>query len=216
MKPIGDGVNLVEALVGAEVMVPQEDGKAQGICKVLRAAVDENGKYIGSPSEHAAFNTMVMQCMCWDGQVREYAANVIAENILNRCDKNGHYACELKTILDHRRDESAYDFGQNIKQKHLKTTKGWQFLCRFKDGSCQWIKLSELKESYPVDVAIYARAQGLDAKPAFKWWVPHTLKKMKSIVKSVKASMAKKNMKYGVCVPRMYAQAREFNAAKKN
>ena len=34
-KQIGEGVNLVEALVGAEVMLPREDGKAQGICKVL-------------------------------------------------------------------------------------------------------------------------------------------------------------------------------------
>ena len=32
-KQIGEGVNLVEALVGAEVMLPREDGKAQGIAK---------------------------------------------------------------------------------------------------------------------------------------------------------------------------------------
>ena len=76
--------------------------------------------------------------------------------------------------------------------------------------------MSELKESYPVDVAIYARAQGIDDKPAFKWWVPHTLKKMGSIIKSVKASMAKKNMKYGVRVPRSYKQAREFDAEEDN
>ena len=43
-KQIGEGVNLIEALVGAEVVLPREDGKAQGICKVLRATVDKNGK----------------------------------------------------------------------------------------------------------------------------------------------------------------------------
>ena len=34
-KQIREGVNLIEALIGAEVMLPREDGKAQGICKVL-------------------------------------------------------------------------------------------------------------------------------------------------------------------------------------
>ena len=92
----------------------------------------------------------------------------------------------------------------------------WQFLCRFKDGSCQWINLYELKESYPVDVAVYARVKEIDHKPAFKWWVPHTLRKMSSIVKSVKASMAKKNMKYGIKVPRMYAQACKFDIKENN
>ena len=42
------------------------------------------------------------------------------------------------------------------------------------------------------------------------------MKKMGSIIKSVKASMAKKNMKYGVRVPRTYAQAREFDAEENN
>ena len=76
--------------------------------------------------------------------------------------------------------------------------------------------MSELKESYPVDVVVYVRTKGIDDKRALKWWVPHTLRKMGSIIKSVKASMAKKNMKYGVCVPRTYAQACEFDAEKNN
>ena len=39
-----------------------------------------------------------------------------------------------------------------------------------------------MKESHPVEVAEYARARGIDKEPAFKWWVPHTLKKNQVIL----------------------------------
>jgi hypothetical protein len=41
--------------------------------------------------------------------------------------------------------------------------------------------LKELKESNPVQVAEYVTAKGLASEPAFSWWVPYTLKKMKVI-----------------------------------
>ena len=37
-----------------------------------------------------------------------------------------------------------------------------------------------MKESYPVEVAEYARARGIDKEPAFEWWVSHTMKKRAS------------------------------------
>ena len=35
-----------------------------------------------------------------------------------------------------------------------------------------WIKLAEMKESHPVEVAEYARARGINKEPVFEWWVP--------------------------------------------
>jgi hypothetical protein len=43
-----------------------------------------------------------------------------------------------------------------------------------------------LKESNPVQVAEYAVANGIDAKPAFAWWLPFTIKKKVSIIAKVK------------------------------
>ena len=53
------------------------------------------------------------------------------------------------------------------------------------DGSYEWIHLSDLKESNPVNVAEYAKACGLANEPAFAWWVPYTLKKKTAILKAV-------------------------------
>ena len=55
-----------------------------------------------------------------------------------------------------------------------------------KDISTSWEKLSELKESNPVQTAEFAVAQGIDHKPAFKWWVKNVLKERDRIFASVR------------------------------
>ena len=37
--------------------------------------------------------------------------------------------------------------------------------------------MSKFKESHLIQTADFAVAQGIDHKPAFKWWVKHVLKK---------------------------------------
>ncbi len=48
-----------------------------------------------------------------------------------------------------------------------------------------WEKLSDLKESHPLQMAEYAISIGTD-EPGFNWWVPHTLKKSDAIIDLVK------------------------------
>ena len=55
-----------------------------------------------------------------------------------------------------------------------------------------------MKESHPVEVAEYARARGIDKEPAFKWWVPHTLKKRLVILAALKKRVNKTTHKYGI------------------
>ena len=47
-----------------------------------------------------------------------------------------------------------------------------------------WEKLSDLKESHPVQTAEFAVAQGINHEPAFNWWIKHVLKKRDGIVAS--------------------------------
>ena len=39
-----------------------------------------------------------------------------------------------------------------------------------------WERLSELKESHPLETAEYAEANLLLQEPAFSWWVPQALR----------------------------------------
>jgi len=90
------------------------------------------------------------------------------------------------------------------RQSLHQTTVGRQLCCQWKDGSTSWEKLSDLKESHPVQAAEYAVAQGIDHEPAFNWWVPHVLKKRDSIIAQVKRRSArylKRTHKWGLEVP---------------
>ena len=216
--PTADRKSFTDTLIGVEVSLPRGDG-TKGLCKVLRQAVDEKGRTIGEANDNLEFNTTVYKCQCWDGVERHYAANVIAEEIYNQADDSGQYSADLKRIRGHRRDPDAVTKEQaSSKQgsKHRYTTKGWRLLCEWWDGSRKWVALSDLKENYPVCLAQYAVAQGIDDEPAFRWWVSYTLRKSDVIVGAVKARMKHKSIKYGVQVPRSLKHAQELDIQNGN
>ena len=101
-------------------------------------------------------------------------------------------------------------------RRHRKNTEGWKLLVRFKDESEQWIPLKVLKETNPVDVAEYAKAEGIDDEPAFAWWVPYTLKQRDRIIASINARARKTIVKYGHEVPITLDDAKRLDAANGN
>ena len=129
-------------------------------------------------------DTRMYQVEFPDGSHAEYAANVIAENMYAQCDPAGNQYMLLRAIIDHQRDETAVTHENqwvtvNGRQHRVKTTKGWKLCVEFKDGSTSWIRLAEMKESFPVDTAEYAVAvdkekgntlstDGMET-PKFRW-----------------------------------------------
>jgi hypothetical protein len=80
-------------------------------------------------------------------------------------------------------------------------------LIRWKDGSTQWTRLADLKESNPVELAEYAIGNKLVNEPAFKWWVPYVIKKKDRIISSVKTRYLRKEQKFGVELPKSVREA---------
>ena len=64
----------------------------------------------------------------------------------------------------------------------IKARACWDICCKWKDGSTLWEKLSNLKDSHPIQVAQYVIAQGIQYEPAFNWWVYHVVKKRDRII----------------------------------
>ena len=54
------------------------------------------------------------------------------------------------------------------------------------DGSEEWVSFQNLKESNSLQVAEYAIANNIVDEPAFKWWVPTSIKKRNRIISKVK------------------------------
>ena len=78
-------------------------------------------------------------------------------------------------------------------------------------------KLSDLKESNPIDVAEYAVAQNLQAEPAFNWWVSFVLKKREQIISLVKKRSTrylKRNGKFDITLPKTVEEVHRLG--KKN
>ena len=48
------------------------------------------------------------------------------------------------------------------------------------------MKLCDMKEAHPIEVAEFAKAHGIDSEPAFAWWVPYMLRKRDVILSAVR------------------------------
>ena len=74
-------------------------------------------------------------------------------------DEEGNRHIMFQEIVDHCVD------GKEIKQQDVfittktgtrrrqETTKGWEILVQWKDGSSTWIAMKDMKDSYPVQLA---------------------------------------------------------------
>ncbi|CAJ1966194.1 unnamed protein product [Cylindrotheca closterium] len=158
-----------------------------------------------------------------DGTVRDYGATTIAENLLTQVDDDGYSNTMFKAIVDYKRDpkvavseEKCYVMSKNGQRRTRKTTKGWKLMLLWNDGTQSWIDLSVLKESNPVDVAEFAKAHHIDEEPAFRWWVPHTLRKRDMIISAVKARVRKTTHKYGIEIPTSVEHAKRLDAQNGN
>jgi hypothetical protein len=107
---------------------------------------------------------------------------VIAENMYAQCDIEGRHYNLMEGIIDRKTDDHAVEpADMNIKhgrnKKVSKTTKGWHLCVDWKDGTTIWERLTDLKESNPVEVAEYAATKILLDNAGFVWWAPRVLKK---------------------------------------
>ena len=82
---------------------------------------------------------------------------------------------------------------------------------KWNNGSKQWVKLKDLKESNPVDIVEYATACGIKEEPAFAWWVPYTLRKRYMIVSAVSSRVRNCSHKYGIEIPTSIAHTKIIN-----
>ncbi len=122
------------------------------------------------------------------------------------CDPEGRQNRMLREISDHQNDNTALNvadgsyFTRAGNTVSKKATRGWKLLMEWVDGSMDWVKLSEVKEAYPVQLAEYTMANGMDHEPAFKWWTHKMLERKERIIKKVKRKYWRTTCKLGIKV----------------
>ena len=184
--------------------------------RVVKRARGSDGETIGRANQNPILDTHEYVVEFEDGTQAELAANVIAQSMCAQCDADGNIYLLFESIVDHRKGASALNHEDQIIRKDTgrtymrRSTVGWQLCVQWRDGSTSWEKLSDLKETHPVDVAEYAHSQSLMREPAFNWWAPHVLKKREAIISLVKkrnARYLKKHEKFGIRLPKSVEEA---------
>ncbi len=151
--------------VGTEVVLPK--GNAMINVKVRGRKRQAEGSLLGKAHANPILDTRTYEVEFADGQLTELATNVIAENMLTQCNSEGNQYF-LAGIVDHRKDSSAVEksdmfIKQGLNLQLRKTTKGWSLCVEWKDKSTSWERLASLKESNPVEIAVYTVAHGLES-----------------------------------------------------
>ena len=209
-----------DEFIGNKVPLPVNGELKEGIIKSRKRTAD--GSLVGTKNDNPICDSRIYEVEFPDGNYKEYAANVIIENLYAHVDDDGKSHAMLIGIIDHQSDDSAItkDEGSFItphgtRRKRI-TTKGWRLKVEWDDGTSSWVPLKDLKESNPLYVAEYANSHGLISEPAFAWWCPHVLRKRDRVIKQVQHRLAKKNLKFGVRVPNTIEEALKFDKENGN
>ena len=156
--------------VQAELQLP--NGERMDRARVIRRHRNAGGNLIGNRNDNPILDTRVYDVEFNDGSIKQYAANIIAENMFSQVDADGYHVMLMDEIIDHRSNGHAITKDNkyiNTKRgrKLRKSTVGWELQVLWKDGSTSWITLKGLKELNPVEVAEYAVARGINDECVF-------------------------------------------------
>lgn len=129
---------LYDWLIHTELILAQ--GDELRTAKVVGRRINPDGQESGIYDENQFLNLIVCDAEFPDGKVKEYSANLIAENILSQVDSEGFSTLLLDSITDYAKDGSAVEMSdlfattkQGGNQMHH-TTYGWNLKVLWKDG----------------------------------------------------------------------------------
>ena len=202
-----------------ELALPQGDSLEPRLAKVTKRMKDANGIPIGTAHDNPLLDTRMYEVEYVDGEKAALSANHIAENLFAQVDDEGNRHVLMHEIIDHRtnglevKQQDAFLTTKMGTKRRRETTKGWELLVEWKDGSTTWVALKDMKESFPVQVAEYAVASRIAMEPAFAWWTPTVLRRRNRIVAKVKSKYWVRTHKFGIRIPKSVEEAVKLDKA---
>ena len=133
---------------------------------------NKDGLYIGRKHRLPSLDSRVFTVQFADGEEKDIGFNVLAEHLFSQVDTEGNQYRIFREIINHRRRDSAVakedGFRKSKRNKiRKKTSTGWDFEVEWKDGTTSWLPLKTIKETNAVDIAEYAKQNGLQDEPGF-------------------------------------------------
>jgi hypothetical protein len=198
-------------------LATSRDGDGPEFAKVTRSSRDKDGLPIGKANDNPILDARMHEVEHPDGHEASLAANAIAENMFAQADSEGNRHVPFQEIVDHRTDGSevkqqdAFISTRSGTKRHKETTKGWETLAQWKDGSMTWVALKDMKNEHPVQLAEHPTQRRVAGEPAFVWWIQHVLNKRNRIIGKLKAKCWARTHKFGVKTPKSVEEAKRFD-----
>ena len=95
--------NVYDTYVNTELQLPNGDHMENA--RVVKRHKNHDGQYIGRRHDNPILDTRVYDVEFNDGSVKQYSANVIAENMFSQVDADGYHYLLLDVIIDHRSND---------------------------------------------------------------------------------------------------------------
>ena len=129
--------------------------------QVTKRARDSNGNPLVTANTNTVHITRQYIVNFSDLDKADLAANVIATNMYAQFEPDGKQYLLLDSIIYFRLSTTALCYAdQNTTKKektyYRRSTAGWKLYFQWKDGSKSCTKLSDLKESHPIETAKYS------------------------------------------------------------
>jgi hypothetical protein len=205
-----------DTCLNKEIAIPRGagcDGDGVQFGRVTNRLSDADCTPIGMVNENPLLGAREYEIEFLEGHSEGLSASLVAQNLFSQIDEEGVRHALLDDIIDHRRNATALDkedafntMSNSVKQRK-QTTQGWQLLCQWRDGSTTLVTLKGMKQSYPIQVAVYSIANLIDDEAAFAWRVPTLLKKRDRILAKVKSKYWQRTHKYGIRILKSVEEA---------
>lgn len=209
---LDDSISTYDQYIGADVLIHDSKDLSR-MARVIKKIEDRNPENNQNP----LLDHSIYEIEYYDGNTERVTANSIAESMLSQVDSEGRHYQIMNEIVDHRKLPSAIDISDGYihsrsgNRTPKKTTRGWELLVEWKDGSTSWVPLSDLKSANPVQLAEYAMANDIQEEPAFKWWVRDVLRTKERIIAKVKSKYLRTTHKFGIRIPKSVKEAYEID-----
>ena len=205
-------IEQVDEHIGQQIQLNKNDYPV--LVKIVSRQQDAAGSLIGRKNPDPKLDSRIYNVQYPDGHFERYSTNVLSEALNETMDHDGYDKSYISEICGYRKNmkhaitkEIGFVKSHNGRNVPVITTKGWKVNVRWLDGSTNWIPLNVFKNSQPLILANYAKTMKIHDEPAFLWWVPHVLRKASRLLSKVKTLYHKKNLKFGIEVPKSIRDA---------
>ena len=206
-----------DTYLNMELALPQGDSLEPRMARVTKRLKDANGIPIGTADDNPLLDTRMYEVEYLHAKHASLSANHITENLFAQVDDEGNRQVLMKEIIDYRtngqevKHQDAFITTKTGTKRRRETTKGWEILIEWKDGSMNWVALKDVKKSYPVQLIEFAISNRIAELPAFAWWVPFVMKKRNCILAKVKSKYWLRSHKFGIRIPKSVEEAKEVD-----